>query len=633
LAAKAAATTIQSSSATAAIENKMVDEARYGRHHDNRRVFVITTIASTREARMKRLDTARNSTAPGAIVAALACSLLASTAPAAAADVTYERLLNPEPQNWLMHHRDFNAQRYSPLDAINKSNARNLKLQFAVALGGKSAADSLEATPLVEDGFMYMVDSWGVVYKIDVRSGTAGTIMWKMDPELANQDRNRGAALWGNLVISVGGYSGRVIATDKETGKIVWDKNLHDQADLELTAAPLALRDSIVIGGSGGDRGLRNWLAALDPKTGEMKWKTYSIPAPGEPGSETWKDNHNSWQTGGGAFFGTGAYDPSTNLTYWGSGNPVPAYDSSYRPGDNLYTNSAIAFDAANGKITWHFQYTPNDNHDYDEIGSHILLDTRVNGEDRKVIAHPARNGFSYVLDRLNGQFLKAAQTVKDLTWTKGIDVKTGRPVDYDPSRDVQFYAEGAQSVADKNTHRICPSATGGSNFWPSSYSRKTGYLYILAAEGCGQVSVDTSAHIKGRFGGGGGGGDERITSSFTILDPGSGEIKKRVDLPYPNSSGVLSTAGGIVVTGLLDGSIIAFDDQTLDVLWRINVGSGLNAPPVTYSVNGKQYIAIASGACCVRPSGQISNSKARIARTPELRDTSQATVLYVFGL
>jgi alcohol dehydrogenase (cytochrome c) len=151
---------------------------------------------------------------------------------------------------------------------------------------------------------------------------------------------------------------GRVIATDKETGKIVWDKNLLDQADLELTAAPLALKDLIVIGGSGGDRGLRNWVAALDPKTGETKWKTYSIPAPGEPGSETWKDNHNSWQTGGGAFFGTGAYDPSTNLTYWGSGNPVPAYDSSYRPGDNLFTNSAIAFDVASGRITWHFQYT-----------------------------------------------------------------------------------------------------------------------------------------------------------------------------------------------------------------------------------------------------------------------------------
>jgi alcohol dehydrogenase (cytochrome c) len=581
---------------------------------------------------MKRRNASRNSTAPGTIVAAMACSLL-GIASGRAADVTYERLLNPEPQNWLMHHHDFNAHRYSPLDLINRANVKNLKLEFAVALGGKSAADSLEATPLVEDGFMYMVDSWGVLYKIDVRSGTAGTIRWKMDPGLANQDRNRGAALWGTLVISVTGYAGRVIAADKETGKVVWDKNLLDQTDLELTAAPLALKDAIVVGGSGGDRGLRNWVAALDPRTGDLKWKTYSIPAPGEPGSETWKDNHNSWQTGGGAFFGTGAYDPTTNLTYWGSGNPVPAYDSSYRPGDNLYTNSAIAFDTANGKITWYFQYTPNDNHDYDEIGSHILIDAKVNGEDRKVIAHPARNGFSYMLDRLNGQFLKGVQTVKELTWTKGLDPKMGRPIDYDPGRDVQVYAEGAASVTDKNTHRICPSVTGGSNFWPSAYSGKTGYLYIPAAEGCGQVTVDTSAHIKGRFGGGTGGGDERITSSFTILDPGSGEIRKRVELPYPNSSGVLATAGGIVVTALLDGSIIAFDDQTLDVLWRINLGAGMNAPPMTYAVNGKQFIAIASGACCVRPSGQIANSKARIARTPELRAMSQATVLYVFGL
>jgi alcohol dehydrogenase (cytochrome c) len=298
-------------------------------------------------------------------LAALAV-LLAGSAPARSADVTYERLLNPEPQNWLMHHRDFSAQRHSPLDTINRSNVKGLRLLYAVALGGKSALESLEATPLVDDGFMYLSDSWGVVYKIDARSGTAGTILWKMDPELANQDRNRGVALWGNLVISVTGYAGRVIATDKDTGKIVWDKNLLDQADLELTSAPLALKDAIVVGGSGGDRGLRNWVAALDPKTGDLKWKTYSIPAPGEPGSETWKDNHNAWQTGGGAFFGTGSYDPATNLTYWGSGNPVPAYDSSYRPGDNLYTNSAIAFDAATGRITWHFQYTPNDNHDYD---------------------------------------------------------------------------------------------------------------------------------------------------------------------------------------------------------------------------------------------------------------------------
>ena len=188
--------------------------------------------------------------------------------------MTFERLRNPEPQNWLMNHHDFSAQRFSALDTINKSNIKNLKLQFAVALGGTSGNEALEATPLVEDGFMYMVDGWGVVYKIDVRSGKAGRIVWKMDPGQEKLDRNRGVALWGNLVISITGYDGRVIATDKETGKVVWDKNLRDQPDLELTAAPLALKDSIIIGGSGGDRGVRNWIASLDPKTGEIQWKT-----------------------------------------------------------------------------------------------------------------------------------------------------------------------------------------------------------------------------------------------------------------------------------------------------------------------------------------------------------------------
>ena len=197
--------------------------------------------------------TSRKSMTPACALAALGCALLAGSSPGRAADVTYERLLNPEPQNWLTHHRDYSAQRHSPLDVINKSNVKNLKLLFAVSLGGKSAGESLEATPLVDDGFMYTVDSWGVVYKIDVRSGTAGKIVWKMDPKLEKQDRNRGVALWNNLVISVTGYDTRVIATDKDTGQIVWDKNLLDQADLELTAAPLALgrtygRMSLILG-------------------------------------------------------------------------------------------------------------------------------------------------------------------------------------------------------------------------------------------------------------------------------------------------------------------------------------------------------------------------------------------------
>ena len=410
-----------------------------------------------------------------------------------AADVTYERLLNPEPQNWLMNHRTYDAQRYSPLDTINKSNVKNLRLLFAVALGGSSGRESLEATPLVEDGFMYVVDGWGVVYKIDVRSGTAGQIVWKMDPGQQKLDRNRGVALWGNLVISVTSQDARVIATDKDTGKIVWDKNLHDQPDIELDAAPLALKDSIVVGASGGDRGLRDWIASLDAKTGEPQWKTYSIPAPGEPGSETWKDKVNAWQTGGGAFYVTGSYDPASNLTYWGTGNPVPGYDAARRPGDNLYTSSVLALDGGSGKINWYFQYTPNDSRDYDETGTHILIDTKVNGEDRRIVSHAGRNGFDYILDRGNGQFLKAVQHVDRVTWTKGIDPKTGKPVEYDPGKDFQLYADAPNANDDKVSRRVCPDTVGGTNYWPTSYSRRTGLIYIPAQEGCSTVTLGYS--------------------------------------------------------------------------------------------------------------------------------------------
>src|SRR5215216_5087264 len=429
-------------------------------------------------------------TKSASIPVVLAAALLASTS-APAADVTFERLRNPEPQNWLMNHGDFAAQRYSPLDKINKSNVKNLKFAFAVAIGGNSGNENLLATPLVDDGFMYMSDAWGMVYKIDVRSGTRGNIVWKMDPGQAKMDRNRGVALWNNLVISVTSHDGRVIATDRETGKIVWDKNLRDQPDMTLNAAPLALKDSIIIGASGGDQGVRNWLVALDGKTGNELWRTYSVPAPGEPGHETWKDKNNAWQTGGGAFYVTGSFDPATNLTYWGSGNPVPGYDAAYRPGDNLYTSSAIAFDAATGKIVWWHQYTPNDNRDYDETGTHILIDTKVNGEDRKIVSHAGRNGFNYTFDRRSGQFIKAVQYVKQVTWTKGIDPKTGKPIDYDPGKDFQVYAEGPDVNADKRTRRVCPDTAGGNNYWPSSYSRKTGLVYIPTIEGCSNITSD----------------------------------------------------------------------------------------------------------------------------------------------
>jgi alcohol dehydrogenase (cytochrome c) len=577
-------------------------------------------LGPARRARLRRTVTS------AAVAAGLAC-VAPATIPSElrAADVTYERLLNPEPQNWLMNHHDFAAQRFSPLATINKSNIKGMKLLFSVAIGGTAGNEALQATPLVDDGFMYLSDHWGAVYKIDVRSGTQGRIVWKMDPGQEKLDRNRGVALWGNLVISVTSYDGRVIATDKETGQIVWDKNLRDQPDLELTAAPLALKDSIIIGASGGDRGLRDWIASLDAKTGALRWKNYSIPAPGEPGSETWKDKTNAWQTGGGAFYVTGSYDPQSDITYWGSGNPVPGYDSANRPGDNLYTNSLLAIDAATGKFKWHFQYTPNDNRDYDETGTHILVDTKVNGEDRKIVSHAGRNGYNYVFDRGNGQFLKAVQHVGKVTWTKGIDPKTGKPVDYDPARDVQIYAEPANVNDDKATRNVCPDNAGGTNYWPASYSQKTKMIYIPELEGCADITPDYSAHVKGKFAGGSYVNPGRITSGIVMVDPATSEVKKRIDLPYPNFAGVLSTAGGIVVTALTDGTILALDDQTLEELWRINVGTGFNAPPMTYAVDGKQYIAIASGL--------FRNAKNKLSRAPEMKNLSNATMIFVFGL
>jgi alcohol dehydrogenase (cytochrome c) len=558
------------------------------------------------------------------IFTASAAALLAGTALVNAADVTYERLRNPEPQNWLMNHRDYGSQRYSPLEIINKGNVKNLKLAYAVPIGGTSANEYLEATPLAEDGFLYLTDVWGVVYKIDARDGVSGKIVWKMNPGQERADRNRGVALWGNLVISVTGYDTRVIATDKESGQVVWDKKIGDQPDLELTAAPLALRDSIVIGASGGDNGVRDWLAALDPRTGNTQWKTFVIPAPGEPGSETWKDKTEAWRTGGGAMYVTGSYDPQSNITYWGTGNPAPRYDSQYRPGDNLFTNSSVAFDSATGKILWHFQHTQNDNRDYDSSGSQIIIDGRVNGEERKLLAHANRNGFYYSLDRGNGQFLKATQYSAKVTWTKGIDQKTGKPVDYDAAKDVQNFAlewKGGNDVM-KNA---CPDVHGGTNFWPPSYSFKTRLLYIGGNEGCANIVPDSTAHVRGKFGGGGYVNEARITGSLAVVDPASGELKARKDLPYGNHAGVLTTAGGIVVTAMLDGTIVAYDDQTLDELWKINVGVGFVAPPMTFAVNGKQYIAIASG---IGPVG-----KAKLARSPEMRNNSNATMLFVFGL
>ena len=559
----------------------------------------------------------------------LAGAAALATCPALAGDVTSDRLVNAdkEPQNWLMNHRTYDAQRYSPLDKVNKDNVKSLKLAYALAIGGTAANENLQATPLAEDGFLYVVDQWGVVYKIDVRSGDMGRIVWRMDP---GQEKlplsNRGAALLGNLVISTANYPARVIATNKDNGKVVWETNLHDQPDVQITAAPLAVKDKVIIGAAGGDRGVRDWIAALDGASGKLIWRKYVVPAPGEPGSETWKDKNNAWQIGGGAMWITGSYDPATNQVIWGTGNPVPMFDPTYRPGDNLFTNSMISWNPDSGNMNWYFQYVPGDMWDYDEAHTHILIDGQVGDQPRKLITHSARNGFLYTFERSNGQTLLAKPYVENINWTKGIDQKTGKPVDYDPNRDIQVYSgQQNQTLADP-TKKLCPSMQGGNNYWPAAYSPKTKLLYIPSVSSCNEVTLDPTLSTKaGDWKGAKFRDVERNETDLIVADPFTGDVKKRVRVPYPNYSGALATGGGLIFTGFTDGTFVAYDDATMEPLWKINVGTGFNAPPMTFEVNGKQYVAIMSGLSPI--------SKRRLGFTPELREQRNQTMLFVFGL
>jgi len=561
---------------------------------------------------------------------------VASTAltPALAADVTPERLLNAdkEPQNWLMNHRTYDGQRFSPLERINKSNVKGLKLAYAVPLGGGAGNEWNEATALAEDGFLYITDSWGVLYKIDARAGDVGRIVWRMDPKQERQVNNRGAAFWGNLVITPANGPARIIATDKDSGKVVWETHVaYDQPLLQITGAVLPIKDKIIVGAAGGDRGVRDWVAALDAPTGKLIWLKHTIPAPGEPGSETWKDKNDTWRTGGGAVWVTGTYDPATHQTIWGIGNPVPMMDPSARPGDNLYTNSAVSYDPDTGKMNWYFQYTPNDGWDYDEVGTHILIDGQIAGENRKLITHSARNGVTYTMERNNGQIVAAKPYMDNINWTKGIDQKTGKPIDYDPNKDVQLYAGAATPTQAEPVKRLCPNRTGGNNYWPSSFSPKTKLLYIPAMTACEDVTNSRQLAERGKDqgwfvrSGGGYRAPERYESNLTAVDPFTGDVKKTITLRYPNYSGTLATGGGLVFIALMDGTVAAYDDTTLDEVWKVNVGSGFAAPPMTFEVNGKQYIAIASG-----PSGA---AKSKLINTPELKEQRNAMVLYVFGL
>ncbi|HVW91617.1 MAG TPA: PQQ-binding-like beta-propeller repeat protein [Devosia sp.] len=548
------------------------------------------------------------SSRPGWAVSVLAAALLSTCAlPAMAQDaakpgteaVTADQLVNAnsDKANWLMYNRTYDNQRFSPLDQINKDNIKGLHMAYTIALeppagtAGSYKFAGLEGTPIVKDGHMYVTDGWSRVYKLDLTSGKRAVIEWIMDPQSApnasivEPPNNKGVALLGNNVYSLA-FDGRLIATDADTGEEVWEQNVQDDPKLGFTMAPLAVKGNILIGTANGDAGGRHWVEARDAVTGDKKWQFFTVPAPNEPGGDSWKDSKNDWKNGGAAPWNTGAYDPSTNLTYWGTGNPFPDFDPGARPGDNLYANSVLALDADSGKMKWYFQYTPNESWDYDEIGAHVLVDTTVNGETRKLLTHFGRNGMYYGLDASNGSFVNGGQFVDKLTWTKGLDPKTGKPVEYDPSKSVQTYVQSARPGGDNGkVTETCPSLQGGVNYFPVSYSPITKKLYATAMESCATFP-DTNTATVGNV----------VTGSVVQLDPETGKVVKKHATPFAQYGGALATAGGLVFSSQVDGTFEALDADTMESLWSVNLGSQISAPPVSYSVNGKQYIAIEVG-------------------------------------
>jgi alcohol dehydrogenase (cytochrome c) len=579
-------------------------------------------------------------------------ALLVATAltPALPADMTDERALNPqrEPQNWILHHGNYQGHRFSLLKEINTETVKNLRLAFTVALsglqsGGRYANGNLEATPLVEDGIIYVPDGWGSVYAIDVTTGRKGIIKWKMDP---GTDRawaadiaccgvnNRGVALWKDAVISIS-LDGRVFSTNKATGEVAWERKIADPAIGEtLSIAPLVIHDLAIVGTAGGEFGIRGFIEATDLNTGKAAWRTYTIPGAGEPGNETWKDGKERWKHGGGSIWETATYDPETETFYQGVGNAGPDWDAEYRPGDNKWAASVIAISPKDGKIKWGFQYTPNDPYDYDEISEHPIIDTKVNGEDRKLVVHAARNGFFYALDRINGSFITAKQYTDQLNWTVGINPKTGRPLDYDPAGNVQFYVKDNHSTRAKPlSNRLCPSIMGGKNWEPSAYNPELRLLYVPSIEGCNEIRTveqkdmeDQAGSTKFRSTFTGGGPEWRVRpyGSLKVIDPATGETKAAAKLIYPNLAGALVTAGNLVFLGHLDGTFSAYDAKTLKEVWSFNSGSGIMAPPVSYAANGKQYIAVLVG------SRQLEGI---MESSPGLKNTSTASMLFVFSL
>ena len=389
---------------------------------------------------------------------------------------------------------------------------KNLKVAWTMQLGGVEGGGiwthgGLEGTPIVENGFMYVTDGWGSVYKIDTHGGK-GTLLWKMDPKTDHDWAgavaccgvdNRGVALWGNLVISHT-LDGRLIATNKETGQVAWQRQVADPDKGEvITGAPLIVKNMAITGVAGAEYGIRGWIAATDLEHPEGSLAHLHHPRQGRARQRDLEGRQRTRRRrGGGSTWVTGSYDPATNTIIWGVGNPGPDWDNAYRPGDNLYTDSSLALDADTGKIKWHFQHTPNDPYDYDSVAENVLVDVPVQRPTTKLALEADRNGFAYAIDRTTGKFVWGLPFVKKVTWTKGLDPETGKPVEYDPKQagaDLQRRGH-AEPRATRSTD-ICPGNMGGKNWPPTAYNPDLKLWYIPVIESCNRITVEETTPDK----------------------------------------------------------------------------------------------------------------------------------------
>jgi alcohol dehydrogenase (cytochrome c) len=499
-------------------------------------------------------------------------------------NVPYERIrdASKEPGNWLTYSRDYSGQRYSPLDQINAGNVGKLHIAW---VHQAYELDGFETSPIVVDGTMFISEPPNIVSAI--HAGT-GRTLWSYQKNIPSDLRlccgrvNRGVAILGNTIYYAS-TDAHLIALDARTGIVRWDVTMADYKNgYSSTGAPLAVKDKIIVGMAGGEYGVRGFIDAYDAKTGKRAWRFNTVPAKGEPGVETWDGE--SWKTGSATTWVTGAFDPETNTVYWGTGNPGPDWNGDVRKGDNLYSDCMMALDADTGAVKWHFQYTPHDENDWDSTQTPILSDAMVRGEPRKMVVLANRNGFYYALDRISGKFIAGQPYVKQ-TWASGLD-EAGRPMRLPNTTPT---AEGTL---------LWPSLGGGSNWYSSTFSPKTGLYYVNVKEMAGIYHKgDAEYHAGGLFNGGGQRDykDEEPYGAVRALEVETGKLRWEYKLYSPSHSGLMTTGGGLVF-GSNASSFFALDALKGGLLWRIETGGGVGSNPITYMNEGKQYVVVASG-------------------------------------